>query len=137
MSFQDSDKTKSEASAFDAPAASRLVTELRGAFASGKPRSYEWRVSQVKALAKLVADHEQEIVDALQKDLAKPPLETVAYEVLSFIPLSLLLSAFYFLYICGACPLTSVVEGECFENCYSQVDFVIEILCSSFIMVTE
>jgi len=101
MSSQDSDKTTSEASAFDVPAASRLVKELRGAFASGKTRNYEWRASQVKALEKLVADHEQEIVDALQKDLAKPPLETVAYEVLWFIPVWLLLSSFYFLYICG------------------------------------
>jgi len=107
MSFQDSDETTSKESAFDAPAAWRLVMELRGAFASGKTRSYDWRVTQLKALEKLVTNHEPEIVDALRKDLAKPPLETVAYEVLLVIPLSLLLSAFYFLCISGACHLGS------------------------------
>ncbi|XP_047163318.1 aldehyde dehydrogenase family 3 member H1-like isoform X2 [Vigna umbellata] len=81
MSSQESDKTTSTESAFDAPAASRLVMELRGAFATGKTRSYDWRVTQLKALEKLVADHEPEIIDALRKDLAKPPLETVAYEI--------------------------------------------------------
>ncbi|KAG4963263.1 hypothetical protein JHK82_039937 [Glycine max] len=82
-STPDSDKTttSSKKSAFDALAASRLVTELRGNFASGKTRSYEWRLLQLNAIAKLVVDHEQEIVDALRNDLGKPPLETVAYEI--------------------------------------------------------
>lgn len=66
---------------FDAEAASLLVEELRGTFASGRTRSYEWRVSQLKALLKLADDREQEIVDALGSDLSKPPLETVSYEV--------------------------------------------------------
>jgi len=97
-STPDSDKTttSSKKSAFDALAASRLVTELRGNFASGKTRSYEWRLLQLNAIAKLVVDHEQEIVDALRNDLGKPPLETVAYEVSSF---TLLLVCVLFIYI--------------------------------------
>ncbi|KAI4307256.1 hypothetical protein L6164_030461 [Bauhinia variegata] len=66
---------------FDAEAASSLARELRGTFLSGKTRSYEWRVSQLKALLKLVDDNEQEIVDALRSDLSKPPMESVVCEV--------------------------------------------------------
>ncbi|CAJ1942475.1 unnamed protein product [Sphenostylis stenocarpa] len=58
MSSHDSDKMKFKVSEFEASAASQLVTELRGAFASAKTSNYQWRVSQLKALAKLVADHE-------------------------------------------------------------------------------
>ncbi|XP_050876299.1 betaine aldehyde dehydrogenase, chloroplastic [Lathyrus oleraceus] len=66
---------------FDGEAASSLVKELRVSFSSGKTRSYEWRISQVKALLKMMAEREDEIVDALRSDLAKPPLETVVYEI--------------------------------------------------------
>ncbi|XLT68710.1 hypothetical protein HN873_025149, partial [Arachis hypogaea] len=65
---------------FDGEAASMVMKELRGSFRSGKTRSYEWRVSQVKALLKMVTDNEKQIIDALLSDLAKPPLETVVYE---------------------------------------------------------
>lgn len=66
---------------FDAETASSLVKELRDNFGSGRTRSYEWRVSQLKALLKAVVDNEEQIVDALRSDLAKPPLETIVYEV--------------------------------------------------------
>ncbi|KAF7816842.1 aldehyde dehydrogenase family 3 member H1 [Senna tora] len=66
---------------FDAEAASLLLEALRGTFASGRTRSYEWRVSQLEALSKLVDNCEKQIVDALHSDLSKPPLETVAYEI--------------------------------------------------------
>ncbi|KAK7320993.1 hypothetical protein VNO77_31019 [Canavalia gladiata] len=78
---EDSDETTSKKIAFDADAASLLVKNLRESFASGKTHSYEWRLSQLSALSKLFDDHEQQIVDALRNDLAKPPLESVAYEV--------------------------------------------------------
>ncbi|XP_057974019.1 aldehyde dehydrogenase family 3 member H1-like isoform X1 [Malania oleifera] len=68
-------------SAFDGDAASALVTELRGAFASGKTRSYQWRVTQLKGLVKMVDDRERDIVDALRADLSKPELESVVYEI--------------------------------------------------------
>ncbi|KAB1221082.1 Aldehyde dehydrogenase family 3 member H1 [Morella rubra] len=66
---------------FDAEAASRLVEELRGGFTAGKTRTYEWRMSQLKGIMKIVEDHEQEIVEALRSDLSKPELEAVIYEV--------------------------------------------------------
>lgn len=69
---------------FDAEAASRLVEELRGGFTAGKTRTYEWRMSQLKGIMKIVEDHEQEIVEALRSDLSKPELEAVIYEVLFY-----------------------------------------------------
>ncbi|KAJ1380149.1 Aldehyde/histidinol dehydrogenase [Sesbania bispinosa] len=66
---------------FDAETASSLVKELRSSFASGTTRSYEWRVSQVKALLKMVTENEEQIIDALRSDLERPPLETVVYEI--------------------------------------------------------
>jgi len=57
------------------------VKELRKNFGSETTRSYEWRVSQVKALLKAVDDNEEQIIDALRSDIAKPSLETVVYEV--------------------------------------------------------
>ncbi|CAJ1974240.1 unnamed protein product [Sphenostylis stenocarpa] len=78
MSGEDS---KTQKKVFDAETASSLVKELRENFGSGRTRSYEWRVSQVKVLLKAVLDNEEQIIDALRSDLAKPPLETVVYEI--------------------------------------------------------
>lgn len=69
---------------FDIEAGSMLVNELRETFGSGKTRNYEWKVSQLNQLFKLLNFHEQEIIDALRNDIDKPPLETVAYEVRLF-----------------------------------------------------
>ncbi|KAK7282715.1 hypothetical protein RIF29_11704 [Crotalaria pallida] len=80
MSFEESNNNNNK-KVFDAEEASLLVKDLRVSFGSGKTRSYEWRVSQVKALLKLVVDNEQLIIDALRSDLARPPLETVVYEI--------------------------------------------------------
>lgn len=67
---------------FDSVMASRLVKELNGTFVSGKTRSYEWRLSQLTALLKMVDDSEQDISDALHSDLCKPKYEAVAQEIL-------------------------------------------------------
>ncbi|KAF4346828.1 hypothetical protein G4B88_016983 [Cannabis sativa] len=68
---------------FDSTTASFLLKELKQSFASGKTRSYEWRVSQLKSILKFVNDHEQDVVDALRSDLSKPEFEFVIYEVLT------------------------------------------------------
>ncbi|KAK3427618.1 hypothetical protein EUGRSUZ_F03800 [Eucalyptus grandis] len=65
---------------FDSKAASSLVAELRGAFASGTTRSYQWRESQLRGLLRMTDEHEQDIVAALRSDLGKPELESVLYE---------------------------------------------------------
>ncbi|CAJ1974241.1 unnamed protein product [Sphenostylis stenocarpa] len=79
MSGEDSQTQKK--AVFDAETASSLMKELRENFGSRRSRSYEWRVSQVKALLKAVLNNEEQIVNALRSDLAKPPLETVVYEI--------------------------------------------------------
>ncbi|CAL0305508.1 unnamed protein product [Lupinus luteus] len=66
---------------FDGEEASLLVKDLRESFGSGRTRSYEWRVSQVKALLKMLVDDEQEIVDAIRSDLSRPLFEIVVYEI--------------------------------------------------------
>lgn len=74
-------KDQSSKVAFDVGAASELVEGLRGAFATGKTRSYQWRESQLKGLLKMTEEHEQDIADALRADLSKPELESFIFEV--------------------------------------------------------
>ncbi|CAO2834503.1 unnamed protein product [Amaranthus hypochondriacus] len=66
---------------FSGEDAAAMVTELRGTFMSGKTRSYEWRISQLKGILKMMEDNENEIVDALRSDLNKPAFESVLYEI--------------------------------------------------------
>ena len=58
-----------------------MVEELRASFGSGKTRSYEWRVSQLKKLEKVTEYHEAEIIEALRSDLSKPEFESYVQEV--------------------------------------------------------
>lgn len=60
------------------------VEELRAVYSSGKTRTYEWRVSQLKALLKVVLHHEKEIGEALHSDLNKPEHEAYLHEVREF-----------------------------------------------------
>lgn len=66
---------------FGADEASELMKELRITAASGRTRSYDWRVAQLKNLLKICEYHEPEIVAALREDLSKPELESILYEV--------------------------------------------------------
>lgn len=61
--------------------AEAIVKELRETYESGKTKSYEWRVSQLKALLKIAENHEKEIADALYSDLSKPELEAFIHEI--------------------------------------------------------
>lgn len=61
--------------------AEAIVKELRGTYESGKTKSYEWRVSQLKALLKIGENYEKEIADALYSDLSKPELEAFIHEI--------------------------------------------------------
>ncbi|CAA0840822.1 Aldehyde dehydrogenase family 3 member H1 [Striga hermonthica] len=58
-----------------------VTAELRSTFAAGKTRTFQWRVSQLKALLKMATQHEGEIVRALRADLNKPELEAFAHEI--------------------------------------------------------
>ncbi|KAJ4848034.1 hypothetical protein Tsubulata_037920 [Turnera subulata] len=79
---EDRKPASSAAAVFDAEAANGLVGELRGSFRSGRTRSYEWRVGQLKAIWRMCDEHEKDVVDALALDLSKPELESVVYEML-------------------------------------------------------
>lgn len=57
------------------------VTAVRNAYNSGKSRSYEWRIGQLKAIRKMLEEQEQAIFDALKQDLNKAEQETYATEV--------------------------------------------------------
>ena len=67
---------------FDGVAAAAMVGDLRSAFVAGKTRSYEWRVKQLEAMARMMDERESEIVEALRSDLNKPEFESVLYEVI-------------------------------------------------------
>lgn len=79
---------------FDSEEALATVKNLREAFESGKTRSYEWRVSQLKALLEISEKHEQEILDALFSDLSKSEAEAFIQEVHKFSIYSLILLFF-------------------------------------------
>ena len=79
-----------EKKVFDIESAASLVKELRGSFNSGKTKSYEWRITQLKGIGKMIDEREKEILEALRKDLSKPEVEAFMSEV--FHPLLFILS---------------------------------------------
>lgn len=66
---------------FDVERAGLLVEELRTTFKSGKTKSYEWRISQLKNIARMIEEKEKEIIEALHKDLSKPEIEAFISEI--------------------------------------------------------
>ncbi|KAI3464529.1 hypothetical protein Pfo_021192 [Paulownia fortunei] len=59
----------------------RVAKDLRSVYTSGKTKTLEWRVSQLKALLKITTHHEKEIMEALRSDLNKPEHEAFFHEV--------------------------------------------------------
>lgn len=62
----------------------RDLEKLRESVVRGTTRPETWRRQQLDRLHALVCDHEQEVLEALREDLAKPPLEGMA-EVVSLL----------------------------------------------------
>ncbi|XP_018593883.1 aldehyde dehydrogenase family 3 member B1 [Scleropages formosus] len=58
-----------------------VIDRLRASFRSGISLPEQFRLGQLKALLTLVTDNEQQILEALQKDLAKPKFEAILSEV--------------------------------------------------------
>ena len=50
-------------------------------FDSGNTKSYEFRVTQLKALRKAIVESETEILNALYKDMHKPKFEAFTSEI--------------------------------------------------------
>ncbi|XP_050381770.1 aldehyde dehydrogenase family 3 member H1-like [Argentina anserina] len=70
-----------EKKTFDSEAAGLLVKELRKSFNSGRTRSYEWRMLQLSSIARMLDEKENDILEALSKDLSKPELEAFLTEI--------------------------------------------------------
>ena len=70
-----------EKETFDADRAGALVKELRECFDNGKTKSYDWRVSQLESIVKMVDEREKDILAALHQDLSKPEHEAFVSEV--------------------------------------------------------
>lgn len=58
-----------------------LLQQQRQFFATGQTFSYEFRLTQLKALRQAVLAHQDEVLAALQADLRKPAFESFATEV--------------------------------------------------------
>ncbi len=52
-----------------------VLNQLQDLVLSGKTRPEKWRRNQLYALSNLLENHQQEILDALNQDLGKPPTE--------------------------------------------------------------
>ncbi|KAK6114902.1 hypothetical protein DH2020_007171 [Rehmannia glutinosa] len=59
----------------------RVSQDLRSVYRSGKTKSVEWRVSQLKSLLRITTHYEKDILEALRSDLNKPELEAFSHEV--------------------------------------------------------
>lgn len=53
------------------------IPAMRAPVDEGRTRPLAWRLEQLDRLSRLLAEHEQEVTDALGADLGKPPLEAL------------------------------------------------------------
>ncbi|WP_375502393.1 aldehyde dehydrogenase family protein [uncultured Jatrophihabitans sp.] len=51
------------------------VTRLRATFRSGRTRPITWRLEQLAAIERMLAEREQDFLDALAADLGRPPVD--------------------------------------------------------------
>lgn len=58
-----------------------IVREQQEFFKKGKTYSYEFRKEQLDKLRTSIKSHEQELLDALKKDLNKPAFEAYGTEI--------------------------------------------------------
>jgi aldehyde dehydrogenase (NAD+) len=57
------------------------VASLRKHFASGQTKPYEWRVTQLQQLKKMLLEQEDKLLEALKQDLNKSELESWSSEI--------------------------------------------------------
>lgn len=57
------------------------MSSLRQAYNSGKTRPIEFRIQQLKNMDRMIRENQNEILEALGKDLRKPKLEATLYEL--------------------------------------------------------
>ncbi|KAK6132350.1 hypothetical protein DH2020_033910 [Rehmannia glutinosa] len=59
----------------------KVAQDLRSVYSSGKTKTFEWRVSQLKALLKITTRHEKDIFEALRSDLNKSEHDAYFHEL--------------------------------------------------------
>lgn len=59
----------------------KIRDDLLNTFNSGKTRSYEYRMSQLRALKQFLIKEEDALVEALHQDLHRPPFEGACLEI--------------------------------------------------------
>lgn len=59
----------------------RLVEDVRAAFDTGRSKNIEWRISQLKAMERMLIENESTFLDALKTDLNKPRQEAYMSEI--------------------------------------------------------
>lgn len=69
---------------FDKEKANKLVKDLKKVFNTGKTKTYEWRMSQLTSMLKMIEENEADIYRALYQDLSKPESEAFISEVQYF-----------------------------------------------------
>lgn len=60
------------------------LSELRQSLSSGRTRDADWRKSQLQAIIRLLNENEDQIFQALERDLGKHPIEAYRDEVSDF-----------------------------------------------------
>lgn len=63
------------------PDFSSLFADLQATFRSGRTRDLPWRTGQLKALERMMAEREKDIIEALHQDLGKHGLESWTAEI--------------------------------------------------------
>lgn len=58
------------------------IANQRNFFGTGKTKDVEFRIVQLKKLAQLIKEHEQQVLDAVYVDLHKPAMEAFGSEIL-------------------------------------------------------
>lgn len=61
--------------------AAALVASLRATFATGRTRDLAWRKEQLRALRRMLAEREEDLLGALRTDLGKPAIEAFLTEL--------------------------------------------------------
>ncbi|TFV57601.1 aldehyde dehydrogenase family protein [Mycobacterium sp. PS03-16] len=80
MTTDSATSTAAPTAAEDIPA---TVARLRRTYATGRTRSLDWRIRQLRALERLMIENEGAIADALDRDLGRKPFEAWLADIAS------------------------------------------------------
>jgi acyl-CoA reductase-like NAD-dependent aldehyde dehydrogenase len=58
-----------------------LAADVREVFDSGRTKPIEWRMQQLKQVEKMMVENSDNIIEALAKDLGRPPTESILADI--------------------------------------------------------